>query len=221
MASRSISGALRPIPDAVVRLVAGTGIRPNMISAIGLALNLSATVSFATGRFASAGVAMLAGGFMDWLDGAVARKQGRASAFGEFLDSSVDCYSDLVLFVGLLVYYARVNRFIYAVLVCVAMAGTVMIGYTRARSDSLVAHGDKEPVGGLDRGFWERPERIGLMILGAFTNRMAPVLWLLAIGPNLSVVATILRARRKIHLLADRERVQAGKPETPETVRTR
>jgi CDP-diacylglycerol--glycerol-3-phosphate 3-phosphatidyltransferase len=221
MASRSIGGALRPIPDAVVRVVARTGIRPNMISAIGLALNLSATVSFATGRFASAGVAMLAGGFMDWLDGAVARKQGRASAFGEFLDSSVDCYSDLVLFVGLLVYYARVNRFIYAVLVCVAMAGSVMVGYTRARSDSLVAHGDKEPVGGLDRGFWERPERIGLMILGALTNRMAPVLWLLAIGPNLSVVATILRARRKIHLLADRQRTQADKPETPETVRSR
>jgi CDP-diacylglycerol--glycerol-3-phosphate 3-phosphatidyltransferase len=220
MASRSIRGALRPIPDAVVRGVARTRIHPNMLSAFGLALNLSATVSFATGRFASAGVAMLAAGFMDWLDGAVARKQGRASAFGEFLDSSVDCYSDLVLFVGLLVYYARVNRFIYAVLVCVAMAGSVMIGYTRARSDSLVAHGDKEPVGGLDRGFWERPERIGLMILGAFTNRMAPVLWLLAIGPNLSVVATILRARRKIHLLAA-QRTETDKPETPETVRTR
>ncbi|MDE3137671.1 MAG: CDP-alcohol phosphatidyltransferase family protein [Acidobacteriota bacterium] len=212
---------MRPIPNAVVSVVARTGIRPNMISAIGLALNLSATVSFATGRFASAGVAMLAAGFMDWLDGAVARKQGRASAFGEFLDSSVDCYSDLVLFVGLLVYYARVNRFIYAVLVCVAMAGSVMIGYTRARSDSLVAHGDKEPVGGLDRGFWERPERIGLMILGAFTNRMAPILWLLAIGPNLSVVATILRARRKIHLLTDSQRAQPEKSETAETVRTR
>ena len=220
MPSRSIGRALRPIPDTVVRLVARTRVQPNLLSAFGLALNLSATVSFTTGRFASAGVAMLAAGLMDWLDGAVAREQGRASAIGEFLDSSFDCYSDLVLFVGLLVYYARVNRFVYAVLVCVAMAGTVMIGYTRARSASLVAHGDKDPVGGLDRGFWERPERIGLMILGAVTNRMAPVLWLLAIGPNLSVVATILRARRKIHLLADRQRAQSEKPEKAETVRT-
>lgn len=223
MASRSIGRALRPVRDAVVGLVARTRVHPNFLSAFGLALNLFATVSFATGRFAPAGLAMLAGGFMDWLDGAVARRQGRASPFGQFLDSSVDCYSDLVLFVGLLVYYARVNRFLYAVLVCVAMAGTVMIGYTRARSDSLVAHGDKQPVGNLDRGFWERPERIGLMFLGAITGRMAPVLWLLAIGPNLSVVATILRARRKIHLLADHRRAEAepAEPESAETVRGR
>jgi CDP-diacylglycerol--glycerol-3-phosphate 3-phosphatidyltransferase len=208
MPLRSIGRALRFIPDTVVRVVARTRVHPNLLSAIGLAVNLSATVSFATGRFVPAGVAMLVGGGFDWLDGAVARAQGRSSRFGEFLDSSFDCYSDLVLFAGLLVYYARVNRFLYAVLVCVAMAGAVMIGYARARSDSLVAHGDEQPIQGFDRGFWERPERIGLMILGALTGRMAPVLWLLAIGPNLSVVATILRARRKIHLLADLQRAQ-------------
>jgi len=216
MPSRPTGRVLRSVPDTLVRVVARTRIHPNLLSAAGLALNLSAAVSFATGRFASGGVAMLVAGIMDWLDGAVARAQGRASAFGSFLDSSIDCYSDLVLFVGLLVYYARVNRFLYAVLVCVAMAGAVMIGYTRARSDSLVAHGDKEPVGGLDRGFWERPERIGLMVVGALTSRMAPVLWLLAVGPNLSVVATILRARRKIRLLAESQ--QAREPEA-ETVR--
>jgi CDP-diacylglycerol--glycerol-3-phosphate 3-phosphatidyltransferase len=202
MPSGSVSRALRLIPDGVVRLVARTRIHPNLLSAFGLVLNLLATLSFATGRFFPAGLLMLAGGGFDWLDGAVARAQGRASRFGEFLDSSCDCYSDLVLFVGLLVYYARVNRFLYAALVCVAMAGAVMIGYARARSDSLVAHGDKRPIQGFESGFWERPERVVLMILGAMTGRMAPVLWLLAIGPNLSVVATILRARNKIHLLA-------------------
>ncbi len=197
------------LPDAVVRGVARTRIHPNFLSALGLVVNLSAAASLGSGRFGAAGVAMLGAGMLDWLDGAVARVQGRASRFGEFLDSSFDCYSDLILFVGLLVYYARVNRFLYAVLVCVAMAGSVMVSYSRARSASLAAHGDREPLAGLNRCFWERPERIGLMIVGAITNRMAPVLWILAIGPNVGVVATILGARRKIRLLTEREQAQA------------
>lgn len=198
-------------------MVAGTRIHPNLISGFGLALSLFATISFAVGRFFPAGLLMLAAGAADWLDGAVARQQGRASAFGAFLDSSLDCYSELVIFVGLLVYYARVNRFLYAVLVCVAMAGSVMIGYARARSDSLVAHGNPSPVYGLDHGFWERPERLALIVVGALTNRMAPVLWVLAIGPNLSVVGTIFSARRKIRRLAEQEsgRVSQQQPATP------
>jgi CDP-diacylglycerol--glycerol-3-phosphate 3-phosphatidyltransferase len=203
---RRVARAYTAIAHPFVRGVARTRIHPNLLSAFGLVASLSAAASFGSGRFAAAGVAMLIAGGLDWLDGAVAREQGRASRFGEFFDSSLDCYSDLILFVGLLVYYARVNRFLYAVLVCAAMAGSVMIGYSRARSASLAAHGDRQPLAGLDRCFWERPERITLMILGAITNRMAPVLWLLAIGPNIGVIATILRARRKIHWLAERDR---------------
>jgi CDP-diacylglycerol--glycerol-3-phosphate 3-phosphatidyltransferase len=205
------------IPDAFVRGVARTRIHPNFLSALALIASLLAAAYFGAGRFLAAGLAMLAAGLMDWLDGGVARAQGRASRFGEFLDASFDCYSDLILFVGLLVYYARVNRFLYAVLVCVAMAGSVMIGYSRARSASLVAHGDRQPLAGMDRCFWERPERIGIMIIGAVTRRMAPVLWLLAIGPNLGVIATILRARRKIRLLAERERSHAATAQPAQT----
>ena len=210
MSNRRLVRALAWIPNAVVRVVARTRIHPNLLSAIGLVVNLMAAVYFGSGRFAAGGVAMLVAATMDWLDGGVARATGRATRFGEFLDSSFDCYSDLILFVGLLVYYARVNRFLYAVLVCVAMAGSVMIGYSRARSASLVAHGDRQPLLGPDRGFWERPERIGVMILGAVTNRMAPVLWLLAIGPNFGVLATILRARHKIRWMAERDRARAA-----------
>jgi phosphatidylglycerophosphate synthase len=217
MGNRRIVRVSAWLPDGFVRVVARTRVHPNFLSVLGLAVNLSAAASFASGRFAAAGIAMLAGGMLDWLDGAVARAQGRASHFGEFLDSSLDCYSDLILFVGLLVYYARVNRFLYAVLVCVAIAGSVMMGYSRARAASLVAHGDRQPFAGLDRCFWERPERIGLMILGAVTNRMAPVLWLLAVGPNLGVLATILRTRHKIRLLAERERSHAATPQPAAT----
>ncbi len=202
---RSSSRGAGLVADGVVGLVARTRVPPNALTVVGLVANLVASASFAAGRFAPAGGALLVGGGLDWLDGAVARAQGRASRLGEFLDSCFDCYSDLALFVGLLVYYAHNHRFLYAVLVCVAMAGSVMIGYARARSDSLVAHGAKQPVDGLDRGFWERPERVGLVALGALTGRMAPVLWLLAIGPNMGVVGTLLRARRRIRLLAKQQ----------------
>ncbi len=172
----------------IVPALARTGVHPNLLTALGLFANLWASVCFASGSFVAAGGFMLLAAFFDGVDGPVARAQGRTTKFGEFFDSIIDSYSDLILFLGLLVYYARVNRFFYAVLVCVGMAGSVMLNYARARAESLIPDA---PL-----GFWERPERIVLMILGGLSNRMAPVLWVLAVGPNASVVRRILHTRR-------------------------
>jgi CDP-diacylglycerol--glycerol-3-phosphate 3-phosphatidyltransferase len=139
---------------------------------------------FAAGRFAAAGGLMILAGLCDLLDGPVARRQNRVSLFGGFLDSILDRYADLILFLGLLVYYAQVNRFRYAVLAGAAMAGSVMVSYAKARAESLVPTSEI--------GFWERPERLVLMILGALTNRIDVALWLLAIGPNITVIHRIL-----------------------------
>ena len=127
---------------------------------------------------------MLLAGLCDLLDGPVARRQNRVSLFGAFLDSILDRYADLILFLGLLVYYSHVNRFGYAMLAGAAMAGSVMVSYAKARAESLVPTSEV--------GFWERPERLVLMILGALTNRMDVVLWILAIGPNITVIHRIL-----------------------------
>jgi CDP-diacylglycerol--glycerol-3-phosphate 3-phosphatidyltransferase len=127
---------------------------------------------------------MVLAGLCDLLDGPVARRQNRVSLFGGFLDSILDRYADLILFLGLLVYYAQVNRFRYAVLAGAAMAGSVMVSYAKARAESLVPTSEI--------GFWERPERLVLMILGALTNRIDVALWLLAIGPNITVIHRIL-----------------------------
>lgn len=127
---------------------------------------------------------MIAAGLCDLLDGPVARRQGRVSLFGAFLDSILDRYADLILFLGLLVYYSHVNRFGYAMLAGAAMAGSVMVSYAKARAESLVPTSEV--------GFWERPERLALMILGALTNRMDVALWILAIGPNITVIHRIL-----------------------------
>lgn len=170
--------------DRLAALLAPTGIPPNVITWSALVANLWAGVLFARGRFAAAGGMMILAGLCDLLDGPVARRQKRVSLFGGFLDSILDRYADLMLFLGLLVYYVHLNRFRYAVLAGAAMAGAVMVSYAKARAESLVPTAEV--------GFWERPERLVLMILGALANRMPVVLWILAIGPNITVIHRIL-----------------------------
>jgi len=184
MLTRTIGRYLSWPVDRLAALLAPTGIPPNVITWSALVLNLWAAILFAAGRFASAGGMMIAAGLCDLLDGRVARRQGRVSIFGGFLDSILDRYADLILFLGLLVYYASVNRFREAVLVGAAMAGAVMVSYAKARAESLVPASEV--------GFWDRPERLALMILGALVNRMPIVLWILAIGPNITVIHRIL-----------------------------
>ncbi len=170
--------------DRLADVLAPTGIHPNVITWAALVSNLIAGIFFARGEFAPAGGMIVLAGVCDLLDGPVARRQKRVSLFGAFLDSILDRYADLLLFLGLLVYYALVNRFLYAVLAGAAMAGAVMVSYAKARADSLVP--------AVEIGFWERPERLVLMILAALTNRMEVALWILAIGPNITVVHRIL-----------------------------
>ena len=209
MLSRTIGRYVTWPVDHLAALLAPTGIPPNVITWSALVLNLWAGVCFALGRFAAAGGMMIAACVCDLLDGPVARRQGRVSTFGGFLDSILDRYADLILFLGLLVYYASVNRFREAVLAGASMAGAVMVSYAKARAESLVPTSEV--------GFWERPERLVLMILGALVNRMPLVLWILAIGPNITVVHRILHTWNQTEgrgPLAAASRRRAGAPAT-------
>ena len=181
--TRTIGEGCRWLLYKIVGALAATGVHPNVLTFAGMVINIWAAVLFTRGQFPAAGGVMIFAGLFDMVDGRVARAQGRVTEFGAFFDSVIDRYSDLILYLGLLVYYSRVNRFQYAVLVGVAMAGSVMVSYTRARAESLIPS--------CKAGFFERPERIVLMILGALGDRMAPALWLLAIGPNITVIHRI------------------------------
>jgi CDP-diacylglycerol--glycerol-3-phosphate 3-phosphatidyltransferase len=92
----------------------------------------------------------------------------------------VDRYSDASQFLGLLVFYSRGDRFFYVVLAAFCMISAIMVSYTRARAESLI--------GSCRVGFMERPERLVLVIIGALFNRMAPVLWLIAILSTITVI---------------------------------
>src|ERR1700685_4063887 len=184
MLTRTIGRFFTWLVDRVAAIIAPTGIPPNVITWLALVLNLWAGILFAAGRFAAAGGMMLLAGLCDLLDGPVARRQNRVALFVVFLDSILDRYADLILFLGILVYYARVNRFMYAVLAGAAMAGAVMVSYAKTRAESLVPKSEV--------GFWGCPQGLTLMILGALVNRMPIALWILAIGPNITVIHRIL-----------------------------
>ena len=189
MLTRTIGCYLSWPVDRLAALLAPTGIPPHVITWCALIANLWAGILFAKGRFAAAGGMMMLAGLCDLLDGPVARRQNRVSLFGGFLDSILDRYADLILFLGLLVYFAQVNRFRYAVLAGAAMAGAVMVSYAKARAESLVPTSEI--------GFWERPERLVLLIVGALANRIEIALWILAIGPNIAVIHRIVHTWRQ------------------------
>src|SRR5437667_10184974 len=157
--------------DAIVRWLALARINPKVVTFLGLVVNTGAALLFGYANggnqarmFFYAGLVIIGAGFFDLVDGRVARATNQVTRFGAFFDSVVDRYSDVALFFGLLVYYARANRFFYVVLVAIVMTGSVMVSYTRARAESLI--------GTCRVGFLERPERLVLVIIGAIFNRM-------------------------------------------------
>lgn len=164
----------------VVSGLAATRITPNMFTFLALAVNSWAAVLFAMGRFHKAAAVLFLAGFLDMADGQVARRIGRVTAFGAFLDSTLDRYSDLALYMGLVVYYTLIGRSFYMMLAAVAMASSFMVSYSRARAESLIPS--------CKVGFMERPERLVLLIIGGAFTKMAQVLWVIATISTLTVI---------------------------------
>ena len=179
--------------QAIVNGLALTQISPNALTFIGLIINTGAAVLFGFANehnyvrmFLYAGLVIIGAGIFDMVDGRVARQTDKVTVFGAFFDSVIDRYSDVVLFFGLLVFYARGNRFFYVFLAAFVMVTSLMVSYTRARAEALI--------GKCKVGFMERPERVVLIILGSLFNRwgvMAPVLWVLAVLSTITVIHRI------------------------------
>src|SRR5918993_259471 len=178
--TRAIGIACNKIIVLIVRALALSKIHPNVLTFVGLLINVAAAVLLGTGQFRAAAYVIIGAGIFDMVDGRVARETNRVTRFGGFFDSVLDRYSDLALLMGLLVWYGSINRPFYVVLTAVVMAGSVMVSYTRARAECTIPS--------CKVGFMERPERIVLLIIGALFDRMAPVLWVIAILSNLTVI---------------------------------
>src|SRR5829696_4818427 len=176
-------GAAAMLPlRAIINLSVALGIHPNVLTLIGVLINVVAAWYLAMDHFIIAGLVMIVANIFDFIDGKVAHITGTQSQFGAFWNSTLDRFSDLALFTGLIWLYAELGRNGYVLVATLALIFSIMTSYARARAESLI---EKCKV-----GFMERPERIVLFMIGAFTNRMAAVLWVILI---LSIVTVANR----------------------------
>jgi CDP-diacylglycerol--glycerol-3-phosphate 3-phosphatidyltransferase len=156
--------------DGLIGLIARRGVHPFVLSTVGLLISVGAALAFAFGRLPLGGALMLAGGIFDLLDGAVARAAGKVSDFGAFYDSCLDRCSDGAPLVGLLALYAQKGAIAFVVLVGLALLGTLLVPYVRARAEGLI--------GRCNVGIMERPERVILLGVGGVFRVMPVVLWI-------------------------------------------
>jgi CDP-diacylglycerol--glycerol-3-phosphate 3-phosphatidyltransferase len=180
-----------------------------MLTFIGVLVNVYAAYELAFGRFVSAGVWMVVANIFDYIDGKVARERNIVTKFGAFFDSVMDRFSDITLFIGLIALYNRVGsgKGDYVLATSLAMMFSVMTSYTRARAESLI---EKCKV-----GFMERPERIVLFMLGAFTNRMGAVIWIVLTLSVVTVIDRIFFTWRELKAGRSLDAVKAGTAPAP------
>lgn len=191
MLKSKLGDQLDPFLYRTTRLIQRMGLKPNTLTFIGLSLNGLASWALATGEWLQGASLIILAGFFDILDGAMARNCRATSSFGSFLDSVIDRYSDLILLVGLLIFYSRQGNDLYQVLVGLSLMGTALVPYTRARAEIIIPQ--------CNVGIMERPERILLIFLGAAIPSIMPiVIWILAVLTNLTVVQRVLYTRRQM-----------------------
>jgi CDP-diacylglycerol--glycerol-3-phosphate 3-phosphatidyltransferase len=178
----AIGAVSMPPLRAIINASVALGVHPNVLTLIGVLINVAAGVALARDRVVLAGVIMIVANIFDFIDGKVAHITGKQSAFGAFWDSTLDRFSDLALFTGLIWLYSTLGRHDYVLITTLTLIFATMTSYARARAESLVTR--------CKVGFMERPERIVLFMIGAFTDRMGAVLWVILV---LSVVTVANR----------------------------
>ena len=167
-----------------------TGISPNALTLIGFFLTVVVAGVLATGQLLGGGLLLIFAALFDTLDGALARHAGKTSVFGAFLDSVMDRFSESVTLLALIWYFSgQAEGRIPVILLAVTIVGSLMVSYTRARAEAVNIE--------CKEGFFQRTERIIVLILGLVTGWMLPVLWILAIFTNFTAVQRIYDVYRK------------------------
>jgi CDP-diacylglycerol--glycerol-3-phosphate 3-phosphatidyltransferase len=177
--------------SAIIRLCVALRIHPNVLTATGVLTNVVAAWALGLGAFIWGGVIIIVANIFDFIDGKVARELHEETRFGGFFDSVMDRFSDITLFIGLIYLYAEKGRTDYVIVTALAMMFSVMTSYTRARAESLITK--------CKVGFMERPERIVLFMIGAFTNRMAAVVWVILVLSVFTVADRIYYTWRELN----------------------
>lgn len=179
---------LRLYTDPVGRVLVRLRLKPNHLTVCGLGASLLSAAAFASSRPQLAGVLLAMAGLCDYFDGTLARASGRVTPFGAFLDSVIDRYSDLVVLLSVVLLFAHASQWRAVAISMVALVGSVMVSYTRARAESIGVV--------CNVGLMERPERIICLVAGAVFGLLEPAMWALALFSNATAVHRIAVTRQ-------------------------
>jgi CDP-diacylglycerol--glycerol-3-phosphate 3-phosphatidyltransferase len=175
----------------LITLLSKKGLSPNSFTFAGVVIISFGAAAFLMGYIRLAGTLTLLGGFCDTIDGLLARTTGKASRFGALLDSAVDRYSEFIMFLGIAAYFFYTEDYSTSTATFLALCGSFMVSYTRARAESL---GFEAKV-----GIMQRPERIVLIGLGALIHLSAfkLAIWLVAVLANFTALQRIRFASKQ------------------------
>ncbi len=166
----------------LVRLLTRMGVNPNALTIAGIVITTAGALAFFLRSPRLGGFLILLGGLCDAIDGSLARNAGKATRFGALLDSSVDRYAEFVMLFGIGGYFLMVDDYVSAAVTFLALCGSFMVSYTRARAESL---GLAAKV-----GVMQRPERIVFLGAGALLHPLALkiTIWIVAVFANFTAV---------------------------------
>ncbi len=169
----------------LMRLFTKWGLSPNSFTFAGVIITSFGAAAFLTGFIRLGGILILLGGLCDTIDGQLARYTGKATRFGALLDSTVDRYSEFIMFFGIAAHFVFIKDYGTSMATFLALCGSFMVSYARARAEGL----------GLDAkvGVMQRPERIVLIGLGALIHIVAFqfAIWLVALFANFTALQRI------------------------------
>ncbi|NIR50410.1 CDP-alcohol phosphatidyltransferase family protein [candidate division KSB1 bacterium] len=178
---------ITPLIEFFIRLE----LNPNFFTTIGFILTIGAAVLFAVGQLVIAGAIVLLAGTFDIIDGKVARATNRVTKFGALYDSTLDRYSEVIMFFGLAFYFVRADWFLTSVAVSFALGGSIMVSYVRARAEALGFH--------CKVGIMQRPERVVYIGFGALFSFIHIYILIFAIC-LIAVFANVTAVQRIYHI---------------------
>jgi len=204
MIGNKIGHQLDPFLYKVLSKVFGERGNPNSFTLMGFLATLIASIFILKEFWVAAGLMIILSGLFDLFDGVVARKSGKVTAFGGFLDSVLDRYSDLLLLLALLIYYLNKGNSALVILTFFVAIGTVLIPYVRAKAESIQIP--------CSVGLMERAERIILLSVGTLFQWMEPILWILAILTHFTVLHRIYYVWKKLRSPLENENSKSQIP---------
>lgn len=180
MLSEVVRKYARVFLEPLARFISRTGLSPNVVTVIGFVLMVGVAIVLARGYFLWGGILITAVALFDGVDGTLARMMGRTSRFGAFLDSTLDRFSEAVIFLGLFIYFMGQNHSLELILIYATVVGSLMVSYARARAEGIGVP--------IKDGLFTRFERVFILVVGLIFNQLTVALWLLAIFSNLTAV---------------------------------